>query len=216
MKWNFKKTLAAIAAGAFILVGVSTPFISQVLAADKERPAVHQQQADPDKVAQRLADTYGIDKDNIAKYLKNGVKPRDINRAAFLAKASGKSLDEVMAAKTADNNWKAVAKQLGVTREQIKATRNDLASTRLEAKLGLNKETTLNLLSQGYKPRDVAFAGVLSQNTGKAIDSILDMKKINNTWGDVAQELGVDKTTLKQDMQKMHQFGGGHHRGWQQ
>jgi hypothetical protein len=199
------KTVVAVALAALLLVAAAAPIFAHD---GHARP----HKTDPAKVAARLADTYGIDQAAIKARLDSGTSLRDIGRAAFLAKASGKTFDEVLALKKSDNSWKDVANALGVTKDQAKATRRALAADRLSAKLGFDRGTVLGLLEQGYKTRDIAMAGLLAENTGKTPASILDMKKINNTWRDVAGSLGVSDDTLKQDMQKLRQAYGGHHR----
>jgi hypothetical protein len=205
MKLAAKKTIAAIAIGAFILAGVAVPYIVQADRAQDRCPAFGQRNVDPDKAAARLSETYGIDQATFLKYYNDGVPLRNLNRAAFLAQASGKSLDDVLALKTTDNSWRDVAKALTITQQQFKDTRNNLMSNRLSAKLGLDQQATLTLFDQGYRPRDVAMAGLLAQDTGKSMDDILTLKKINNTWSDVADTLGVDRDTMKQDAQKIRQ-----------
>lgn len=215
MRLVSKKSVIALALGALLLVGAAAPLFAQAAQGDQAQPAKAHHQIDPAKVATRVADTYGIDQTTVLARLNNGAKPKDVNAAAFLAKASGKSFDEIMDLKKSDNTWKDVTKSLGVTREQMKATRQSMAADRLSAKLDLDRATVADLLGQGYKARDIGMAGLLAQNTDKPIASVLDQKKINNTWRDVAENLGVSNDTLKQDMQKMHQaFGGhrGHHR----
>lgn len=214
MRLVSKKTVISLALGALLIVGAAAPIFAQAQV-DQARPAKAHHQIDPAKVAARVADNFGIDQATVLARLNNGAKPRDVNAAAFLAKAGGKSFDEVMDMKKSDNTWKDVAQSLGVTREQMKATRQSLAADRLSAKLDLDRATVADLQGQGYKTRDIAMAGLLAQNSDKSIASVLDQKKINNTWQDVAQSLGVSNDTLKQDMQKMHQafgFRGGHHR----
>lgn len=199
-----KKTIASLVAGVFILGGAITPFIAQ--AADQsscDRPTWGHHQMDPDKFAQKIADTYGINKDELLKYQQEGIHFRDLSKAAFLAKASDKSLKEVMEIKTFDNTWKDVAATLGVTREKVRAIHQEMAAAQLEAKLTIPKQSSLDLMSQGYRPHDIAVANQLSINTGKPITDILSMRKINNTWYDVAQTIGIDETTFKQDMQNI-------------
>lgn len=215
-----KKSIMGLTAGVVILAGAISPFAVQA-AADNDcagqPPAMHQRHFDPDKIAQSIADTYGVNQEDVLKYLNEGIRVKDVFRAAFLAKASDKSLKEVMEVKTYDNTWKDVAESLGVTKEQMKATRNDIAATQLESKLEIAKETSLDLLQQGYHVRDIAVANALSNNTGTPINEVLDMKKINNTWYDVASTLGVDDNTFKQDMKNIrtafhHEgFHGQHH-----
>jgi uncharacterized SAM-binding protein YcdF (DUF218 family) len=214
MRLVSKKTVAAFVLGAFLITGVAVPFIAQAAQPEKTRPAMEQRKLDPDKAAQRLSETYGISKDTILTRINEGAGIRDINRAAFLAKASGKTFDEVLALKKSDNTWKDVAKTLNVTKEQTKATFNALAADRLNAKLGFDRDTVLGLINKGYKVRDIAVAGLLAENTDKTPASVLELKKINNTWRDVAHTLGVSDETFKQDMQKLRQAFGrdGHHR----
>ncbi len=208
-----KKAVAMIALGAFILLVAAAPFAVQAAQGDKHGPGFGQHQFDPDKAADRLADTFGMSKETILDQYNKGVKFRDIGRAAFLAKASNKPLDEVLALKTADNKWRDVTQTLGITKEQMKATRQALAADRLSSKLGFDRQATLGLLEQGYRTRDVAVAGLLAQDTGKTSQEILGLKKINNSWRDVAQTLGVSKDTMKQDAEKLRQAFGrpGHH-----
>lgn len=213
-----KRTVAALVLGAFLLAGAAAPFIVSAAEEHKSRPAVEKRQFSPAQAAERLAETYGVSKETVLNQFTSGVKFRDIHRAAFLAKASDRPLDEVLALKKSDNTWKDVAQTLGVTREKAKATRHTLVADRLNAKLGFDRATTLDLLGQGYKPRDITVAGLLAENTGKAPADVLALKKINNTWRDVAGTLGVSDETFKQDMTKLRQAfprhgrGHGHHK----
>lgn len=198
-----KKSILGLTAGVVILTGSVSPLAVQAVVENDgacQTPAMHQRHFDPEKIAQRIAEKYDVNKDDVLKYCNDGIRFKDISKAAFLAKASNKSLKEVMEVKTYDNTWKDVAQSLGVTREQMKATRNDIAATRLETKLQISKQTSLALLQQGYRAHDIAVANALSNNTNKPINDVLAMKKINNTWHDVASDLGVDDNTLKKDM----------------
>ncbi len=215
MRLVSKKTVAVFVLGAFVLAGAALSPLAQAAEGGKARPAHEKRQHDPDKAAQRLAETYGISKDTILARVNAGANVRDLNRAAFLAKANGKTFNEVLDLKTGDNTWKDVAKTLGVTKEQTKAAFHALSADRLSAKLGFDRATVLGLLEQGYKTHDIAVAGLLAENADKTPASVLEMKKINNTWRDVAGSLGISDETLKQDMLKLRQaFGHNrHHRG---
>jgi len=214
--WN-KRMVIGFILGTFILAGAVLPFMVQ--AAETEgpgNPGFQHRHFDPEKVAAKISDTFGVDKDEILKYHEQDVNFRDLFKASFLAKASGHSLKEVLAAKTYDNTWKDVAQTLGVTKEKMKATRQDIASTQLEKKLNIAKEVSLPLMQQGYRGRDIAVANELEKNTGKPIVDVLSMRKINNTWHDVAETLGVDDNTFKQDMQNLKAafpHRGFHHQG---
>lgn len=209
MNGKNNKAILGLVAGAVILTGAVLPFTAQAATGyglgPGDRPGFQQRHVDPDKMAQRMADTFGVSKEEVLKYQQQGARGKDLFRAAFLAKAGNISLQQVMAAKTYDNSWRDVAKSLGITKEKIKAARMDIASSRLEQKLSIPKQTSLSLMEQGYRGRDIAVANSLSKNTGKPIGDILAMRKINNTWRDVAETLGVSEDTFRQDIQELRQ-----------
>lgn len=212
MKILSKGTIAAMVAGTFIMAAAASPFIVQ--ASEIQQPAMEQhqkherQQISPEKIAQHLSAAFGIDQASILHYSANGMKFKDISRAAFLANASGKSLDEVISHKTTDNSWKDVATAMGITKDQIHAARQNMIANGLNKKIGLDKQITLDLLKEGYHPQDIAIASKLATNTSKPINDVLSMKKINNRWSDVASTLRVDKETFKNDMKTLgHSFG---------
>ncbi|MDU2064348.1 MAG: hypothetical protein E6713_05835 [Sporomusaceae bacterium] len=204
-----KQRILGLTAGIAILAGTMSPFVvnaSPQFEGGEQPPIVHQGKfaPNPNQFAEHVSSVFGVSKDEVLKYQQEHIAFRDIFRASFLAKASGKSLTEVMQAKTYDNTWKDVAQTLGVSKEQMKATRNDIAATRMEQKLKISKQTSLDLLGQGYHPRDITVANALAQNTGKSIGDILAQKRINNSWQDVAASLGVDENTFKEDMKSIH------------
>lgn len=211
MKVLSRKTIAAMVAGTFIMAGAAVPFIVQ--ASDMQKPFSAQHQRDqkclnshhfsPEKAAQHLSEAFGIDQATILAYNANGISFRDIHKAAFLANAGGKTLEDVMNHKTADNNWKDVAAALGITKEQMKTARQNITANRLHKKVGLDKQTTLDLLREGYRGRDIGMAAELAKNTSKPITEVLSLRKINNTWLDVAALVGVDKETFKKDVQEL-------------
>ena len=215
MKMLSKKTLAAMIAGTFIIAGAASPFIAQAVEAQESPSAYHHKQGQmkmsPEEAAKRISETFGIEQSTILAYQNNGMSLKDIRKAAFLAKASGKSIEDVVSKKTADNTWKDVCKTLGITKEQMKAARQDIAANHLNKKTDIDKETALDLLHQGYHPRDIGMAKELSKNTNQPINDVLSLKKINNTWSDVASTLGVDKDTFKKDLKEMGY--APHHRG---
>ncbi|HEY3426686.1 MAG TPA: hypothetical protein VGL27_17965 [Negativicutes bacterium] len=211
-----KKRIMGLVAGGVLLASTISPFVAQAaVQCDFYPTMMRHHQLDPDKVAQHIADTFDVNKDVVLTYEKQGVRFKDLYKASFLAKASGKSLKEVLQTKTLDNTWQDVAISLGVTKEEIRATHQDIEATKLEKKLNITKQTSLDLLQQGYLSRDIAIANELSKNTSKPISDILTMRKINNTWYDVAQLLDVDQDTFKQDMKDLSVVFPRSHRGFQ-
>ncbi|CUH96452.1 hypothetical protein P22_2542 [Propionispora sp. 2/2-37] len=210
--WS-RKSIAAFVIGTFMLAGAAaSPLLVQAAEAAKDRPVRQQQKMDPDQVAQHIADKFNISKDTVLKYQQAGYDTRDIVTAAFFGQLSGKPFEEVIKLKTNSNTWKDVQQTLGITTEQIKTAHINMFAGQINAKTGLDTATATTLLNQGYHPRDIAVAAQLAKNTGKNIQDVLDLKKINNTWKDVADSLGVSQDTLKQDMQEIRGLFP-HHRG---
>lgn len=210
-----KKKIIGLVAGGVIFVGAISPFIAQAAEKCNFIPnRVGHHQMDPDKIAQNIADKFGVSKEDVLAYEKQGVHFKDLYKASFLAKASGKSLQEVLQTKTLDNTWRDVAKSLGVTKEEIKAARHDIEASKLESKLHIPKQTSLDLMQQGYRSNDIAVANELSKNTSKPMNDILNMRKINNTWYDVSQSLGVSDETFKQEMKALKAVFHHRHKGF--
>ncbi|MBP2656210.1 MAG: hypothetical protein H6Q73_3779 [Firmicutes bacterium] len=203
MVWN-KKTVLGLITGTFLLSNALTPLAAQAserVDSGKHNCSIQQRHLDPEKSAQRLTDTYGVNKQDVLKYQQDGVKMPDLARASVLAKASGRSLKDIMAAKTYDNTWKDVAQAFGITKEKIKAVHQEITAVKLEQTLKISKQTSLNLMHQGYRPYDIAIANELAKDTRKSTANILALKKINNTWLDVAQSIGVREAAFNMDMQ---------------
>ena len=72
----------------------------------------------------------------------------------------------------------------------------------------VDETTAMNLLKDGYEPWDISCASVLAKASNKDIQSVLDLKKINNRWGDVAAQLGVDSS--EQRNSRGHGMGQPH------
>lgn len=217
MKTLSRKTIAALVAGTFIMAGAVTPLIaSAAQTATESRPAHHQQHFTPDQAAEHIAKTFGVNKTEVLNYNKGGMNFKDIGRAAFLANASGKSLDEVISHKTATNTWKDVAKDMGITKEQLKAARQTLNANRLNAKFGVDKATAMDLMNKGYHVRGIAMASLLSKQSGKSIQDVIAMKNKDNKWQDVAKSLGIDDNTFKKDADQVKHLGHKHHKNHHQ
>lgn len=195
-----KKFIVAASIGTFILAGTAGGVA--VYAAEANHPAVVSErcpgQMDQQKMLEHMTGKMGISQDDIKKYQAKGYALHDIGAAAFLSKVSGKTLDEVITLKTADNSWQDVAGKLGVTKEQIKTMRNNGIAEHISGKLHVDKQELLQLLNQGYHPRDIGMAAKLAGLSSKSVEDVLAMKKINNSWRDVAAELGITKEQLKE------------------
>ena len=204
-----KKLLAGMMAGA-LLAGTGFGVLSgQAQAADKgTRFGQQHMQAPHDgqppmmnmnsaEVAKQLHDTFGVSEAEVKSALDEKHNFHDVGQAAMLAKISGKSFKDVLAMKTNGKHWPEIGKELGVTAEQVQAQMNELTAERMAKKGEIAKERALALLKDGYQPQDIGMAAKLAKLSGKDVQAVLDMKKINNRWSDVAKQLGVDEAKLR-------------------
>lgn len=164
----------------------------------------------PAEAAERIAEAFGVDQAQVQKAIEDGRDFRDIGRAAMLASVSGKSFDDVLACKTDDVTWRGVEKQLGITREQVRAGYCAMEARHLSEQDGIDRATALQLVQDGYETHDIRMAAALAKASGKDIQDVLGRKRINNRWHDVARELGVDARDLHLDDER---YGYGYGRG---
>lgn len=213
MKITQRKMIAGIVAGLVLTAGGFGVLSAQSQSQDGaqhrmfakgERPDGQMPQMDASEAAKHIAETFGVDESQVKNAIENKKDFRDIGQAAMIAKVSGKSFDEVMALKTDDKNWRDIGESLGVTREKVEEVRQSMTAQHLSQDGDIDESKALSLLKKGYEPRDIECAAALAKASGKDIQSVLDRKKINNRWGDVAKELGVDANVLPK---KFHGYG---------
>lgn len=213
MKITQRKMIAGIVAGLVLTAGGFGVLSAQSQSQDGaqhrmfakgERPDGQMPQMDASEAAKHIAETFGVDESQVKNAIENKKDFRNIGQAAMIAKVSGKSFDEVMALKTDDENWRDIGESLGVTREKVEEVRQSMTAQHLSQDGDIDESKALSLLKKGYEPRDIECAAALAKASGKDIQSVLDRKKINNRWGDVAKELGVDANVLQK---KFHGYG---------
>lgn len=213
MKITQRKMIAGIVAGLVLTAGGFGVLSAQSQSQDGaqhrmfakgERPDGQMPQMDASEAAKHIAETFGVDESQVKNAIENKKDFRDIGQAAMIAKVSGKSFDEVMALKTDDKNWRDIGESLGVTREKVEEVRQSMTAQHLSQDGDIDESKALSLLKKGYEPRDIECAAALAKASGKDIQSVLDRKKINNRWGDVAKKLGVDANVLQK---KFHGYG---------
>lgn len=239
-----KKAVLCTLAGTFLLTGLAITQVPETIALAATRDYGGYHHRDPhwgpgpgdwrfadrpdiflEDIAQDLADTFDLDKQAILNYNQQGWKMHDLREAAFLSFASQKPLADVLNMKTASNGWPDVNEALGLTREQHFNAREKLMVKRLSVNLNIDFSEIEALLQKGYHPRDIAIANQLAVKTGKKINQVLSMKKINNRWFDVATDLGLsadDYRAALYEMRPCPEFDGpggydhprrGHHWG---
>ena len=200
---NFKKKLLAGILGGAMLFSFGTSFAAPPETDEICREESFAQSSDREKY---FSEKYGISSAQIEQAFKDGARPADIRQAAILAKLSGKSFSEVLAMKV---DWPQVAQKLGVTREQVKELIEQERTEFFIKQTGLDTKTFQSLVKEGYHPHDIAIAAKISKAANKNVKSVLEKRKINNTWGDVAKSFGVD---LKSITPKDHWHRGHHHK----
>ena len=222
MRWTQRKIVAGVVAGLVLTVGGfgmlsaqsqdKTDLRPRYCVTQDERPDGQPPKMTTDEVAQHIAESFGVDAKQVKSALDEQKDFRDIGRAAMLAKISGKSFADVMALKTDDKDWRDIESSLGVTREKVRQLRIEMTAKDLSRDGVIDEEGALKLLKDGYEPWDISCASILAEAAGRDIQSVLDLKKINKRWGDVADQLGVDRRELK----KFHgpgPHGMGEHHG---
>lgn len=163
--------------------------------ADRQRP---HQKMNADRAAKHIHEVFGVDEAEVKAAINEKKDFHDIGQAAMLAKISGKSFNEVLAMKTDNNDWREVSETLNVKPEQIYEQMNCMTAAKIAKNGNVSEDEAISLLNNGYRVRDIECAAILAQKSGKDIQSVLDMKKINNRWRDVAAALGVDSDVLHQ------------------
>ena len=169
----------------------------------KHIPSRTQHKLSAAELAKHIADNFGVDESEVKKALESNKDPHEVGAVAMLAKLSEKSVSEVLNLKTDSNDWQTVGDNLDICRDEVRRLYWDMEAAHIEACGSIDKETAISLLQQGYRKRDIDMAGRVAQLSGNDIQLVLDMKRINNRWDDVARELGVTDETLY-DIQREH------------
>ena len=152
-----------------------------------------------------FSDKYGVDSAQIEKALSDGVHIGDIRYAAVLSKLSGKNFSDVLAMKV---DWGQVADKLGVKHEQIADFFQQEREEYFAKRVGIDVKTLQALLKDDYAPHDIDIAGKIAKASNKNIKNVLEKRRINNTWEDVAKSFGVDMKKIMPPPPHGH-----HHKG---
>lgn len=195
---NFKKKLFAGLLGGMIFLSGSHSFAEEMPDnAWQEEEAAH-----IGGWTKYFAENYSVDPAQIEKAFQDGVHVNDIRFAAVLSKISGKNFADVLAMKV---DWFQVAQKLGISQNQLKNFFENERDEHFAKHAGIDVKTLQNLLKDGYDPRDISIAGKIAQASGKNIKNVLEKRRINNTWDDVAQSFGVDLKKIMPPPRKHHE-----------
>ena len=181
---TLKKILAGIIAGSLIFAGGGEVFAN---------PDENQIKTEINAWAKSISEWSGVSEKEILNAVEAGKTYEDIDFAAMLSKISGKSLTQILNMKA---DWHDVMQRLGITREKYEAAHRELMIKSIAKSGELDEATVKNLLEDNYNPRDIEIAGRLAKASGKNVQEVLDSKKINQCWIDVAENLNVDKALV--------------------
>ena len=196
MKKITRQLLAGITIGAVVLTGGIAAVASAADQGNAPRQGVRQmREVNREEFAAKVAEDFGVKKDEVMKAINNNTDIRDIGHAAMLAKLSGKSFSGVLAMKS---DWRDVEKKLGISQEAIAKEQNHHRARRIAERGGLDSTVVEKLMSEGYAPMDIEIAGRIAKASGKDINTVLAARKINNKWSDVAKEFGLSEQNTPQ------------------
>lgn len=155
------------------------------------RDGFHRGSIDADRAAASIAENYGIEETIVQRYLDDGWHPRAIEQGCLLADLSGQSLDTIMDTKAQGLSWQQVAASFNVTQDNIANARAKSFAQDFAQRHDMNEYTARRLLEDGYHPDDIAIANAIAKRSDTPIYKVISMRKINNTWQDVAHEVGL-------------------------
>ena len=192
---------AAFFAGAAVMnlldaknhLASGSPMPSGKLLCPQQSSDPAQMEVDASTAAAYVATTFAVNPAEVREAIEMGTDYRDIGKAAMLAQLSGRSFAEVLTLKTEGNSWHDVEQSIGVTRSEICHTMQKMAARRMARSGSIDERTALSLIQQGYEVQDIRAAVILARASGREIAAVLEQKKINNRWQDVATALGVTK-----------------------
>ena len=187
MKFIRRKIAMGLLSAAILINGSISVYASE----DNETPPP---KVNLSEMAKEISKQYDVNENEVLSALKEERSLDDIYYAAIFAKVSGKSFRQVFAMKS---DWFDVMKALGITREKYEEAVLDLMVKDISERSNVSEAEVKKLLDNNYHPRDIRIAGRLAKASGKKIQTVLDMKKINQRWIDVADELKVDKSLVR-------------------
>lgn len=166
---------------------------------------------DYEAISAEIAKDYELDEKEILAAFKEKRNFWDIMDAAVVAKASTQPFANVIRFKTAENSWGDVYAAMRVSPEMMRAAEDDVMINRMAARLAMDKTQLKGLLEDGYRLRDIICASGIAKLSNTGVKEILQEKKVNNRWEDVARARNIDRETFWRAVQDMDGFGGGFH-----
>ena len=189
MEFLKKKILTGLLSTAIVFNGFVFAY-----AADNNEEMSRPPKVNINEMAKEISELYDVNEQEVLNALKENRSLDDIYYAAIFSKVSGKSFRQVFSMKS---DWFDVMQALGITKEKYDETVRDLMVKDIANRSNISETEVKKLLDNHYHPRDIRVAGRLAKASGKKVQDVLDMKKINQRWTDIADKLKVDKKLVR-------------------
>ncbi len=157
--------------------------------------AVPQRWPDKNELVAQISKQYGVSFTSLLNYCNQGGRLEDACRIAHMAMLSNKSFDSIVSMKSEDKSWTDVFREIGISEKIVREFRKSVAADMLKLKYGIEREIACSLIDQRYKLGDIAKAGQLAVLAKMDVREVLAMKRINNSWADVEEQLKDKLTT---------------------
>lgn len=132
----------------------------------------------------------------VRRYLAEGFRYMDLDKAAFYAWAADVSLDDVLALRREDP-WGIIERKLGLNPQKVETARALLRARCMKRWWGFDEARTYAALGAGYPVHWVKVAWLLSEKSGMKMETILRTRKRTQKWGAWAEEnLGIPGATV--------------------
>lgn len=146
---------------------------------------------DRNEIVALISKQYGIRFSSLLEFCDAGGRLDEACHIAHIAMLSNKSFDSIVSLKHGDNSWSDVFQRAGISEEVIRTYRKNIAADMLKLRYGIDHETSLALIDECYRLGDISRAAQLAVLAKMDVREVLGMKRINNSWDDVAKLLDV-------------------------
>lgn len=156
--------------------------------------------------ASMMAADYGVNETALDELLQQGWTKEDLNRAAFLALASGQSLETIANYKSIAKTWEGVEALAGLTKWHVKEAQKNLIANQLNQVYKADKASVKSLLTQKYHPKAVAVSAALASaenSNSNDIEIVMSKKNYGISWQEVGAQLGLSSAQVHDRIQNL-------------
>lgn len=156
-----------------------------------------------EKLVGILHNDYGFSEDELGRYYDE-VGFNDLEIFCMYAYFAKKPLENVISMRD-KYTWEGLKLALGLTPQKFRDGAIAYQADRLLKRMDIKRAVTIKYMRLGFPMHHVNTAALLAIKCGKDIETVLLMKKPNNTWNDVALRLGLtlqDSQEIKERITK--------------